>query len=201
MALVFVLLWAGAWSTATRNIIWQDNLTLYQDAVNQSPDFAPAQNQLALALNAHNRHDEANEILIRNKIPEGGGASLNAAAALWAQGDYAAARGFLVQYLVDNPGAHETQVLEMLVRMTSEYLNGISDETVKRNGYRNILIWLERIREISATGFNYYRIGRIHLALGDKIAAQQAFAEAARLFPPDSIYKAPATKLAIDLAR
>jgi tetratricopeptide (TPR) repeat protein len=201
IVLVSLLLGAGAWLTATRNIVWQDNLTLYQDAVRQSPDFAPAKNQLALALKAHNRFDEANEILASNKMPGGDAASLNIAVALWEQGDYFAARSYLLQLLADNFGVRETQILEMLVRVTSEYLDGINDETLKRKGYKDTLVWLERLTEISSTGFNYYRIGRIQLALEDGVAAQHAFAEAARRFPPDSIYKEPATKLARDLAQ
>jgi hypothetical protein len=182
-------------------MVWQDNLTLYQDAVRQSSDFAPAKNQLALALNAHNRNAEANEILASNKLSEADAASLNTAAALWDQGHYDAARSFLLLRLEDNPVAREAQVLEMLVRITSEHLNGINDETLRRNGYKDILVWLERIKDLSPTGFNYYRIGRVHLVLEDKVAAQHAFAEAAKRFPADSIYKKPATKLATDLPR
>ncbi|MCK4501550.1 MAG: hypothetical protein KAU22_00855, partial [Desulfuromonadales bacterium] len=200
IVLPFVLCGA-AWATTNRNIVWQDNLTLYQDAVEKSPNFAPAINQLAIALKAHNRHDEASKLLVKNQMPVGDVASLNVAAALWDQGDYTAARSYLLQRLVDNPGAQETRILEMLVKMTSEYLNETDDNTLKRNGYKDILVWLERITEISSTGFNYYRIGRIHLVLEDKVAAQKAFAEAVKLFPADSMYKEPATKLARDLAR
>jgi tetratricopeptide (TPR) repeat protein len=201
IVVVSLLLGVGAWTTATRNIVWQDNLTLYQDTVRQSPDFAPARNQLALALKAHNRHDEANDILINNKVSAGGIPPLNVAAALWDQGDYAAARGYLMKLLVDKPGAQETLILEMLIKITTEHLNGIDDDSLKRNGYKDVRAWLGRILEISSTAFNYYRIGRIHLLLDDKLAAQRAFAEAAKRFPSDSIYKAPATKLARDLAQ
>jgi len=106
-----------------------------------------------------------------------------------------------MQRLEDNFGVRETEILEMLVRMTRAHLNDIDDESLKRKGYIDILGWLERITEISATGFNYYRIGRLRLTLGDKVSAQKAFADAARLFPDDSIYKKPATKLARDLAQ
>lgn len=198
--LVFLLLGVSSWATASRNMIWQDNLTLYQDAVRQSPDFAPAKNQLALALIAHNRREDANEMLASNEMPVSKIASLNVAAALFDRGEYAAARDNLLHRLENNPADLETKILKMLVKMTSKYLNDINDETLKRDGYSDILEWLERIKEISPTGFNYYRIGRIQLILEDKVAAQHAFAEAARRFPPDSIYKKPATKLATDLA-
>jgi hypothetical protein len=68
IVLVSLLLGVGGWMTVSRNMVWQDNLTLYQDAVRQSPDFAPAKNQLALALKAHHRQDEADEILASNLI-------------------------------------------------------------------------------------------------------------------------------------
>jgi len=201
IVLISLFLGGAAWLTASRNVVWQDNLTLYQDAVRQSPDFAPARNQLALALKTHNRNAEANEILASNKMSVSNNASLNVASALFEQGDYAAARDKLLHRLKENPGGLEPRILEMLVRVTSEYLGDINDETLKRNGYKDILVWLERIKEISSTGFNYYRIGRIQLLLEDKVAAQHAFAEAARRFPADSIYFKPATKLATDLAQ
>ncbi len=199
--LVFLLVGAGGWATANRNMVWQDNLTLYEDTVRKSPDFAPARNQLALALKARNRQDEANQILVSNEVSKGDAASLNVAVALMDQGDYFAARSELLQRLPDEQGYRKAQILEMLVRITSKYIEQTGDESLKRLGYQDTVEWLERIKEISPTGFNFYRIGRVYLRLENKDAAQKAFADAAKRLPADSIYKEPAAKLARDLAQ
>jgi hypothetical protein len=199
--LVFFLLGVAGWATSVRNIVWQDNLTLYQDAVRQSPDFAPARNQLALALKAHNRDDEAMEIVVSNKSANEKEASLNNAVAMMKQGDYVAARTNLLQLANNEYGYQETKTLDMLITLTYEYLKDVSDPGLQRASYKDMLVWLERIKINNPSAFNNYRIGRIHLLLENKSAAQQAFAEAARLFPVDSIYKEPAAKLATELAQ
>ena len=58
-----------------------------------------------------------------------------------------------------------------------------------------------KLKEMTPDGFNYYRLGRVHLILKNRGAAQRAFAEASIRLPEDSIYKGPATKLARDLAQ
>lgn len=193
-----IVVWG--WQTSSRNIVWQDNLTLYQDAVRQSPDFAPAKNQLALALQKHGYEEEAAKILVSNKMPSTGNAAMNAAVAVAEDGNYAAARSELLSRLADADDYQTVKTLELLLRLTNKYVKNADDE-LKDAAYRDIAEWLERIKEISPTGFNYYRIGRAQLRLGDKAAAQVAFAEAVKRLPADSIYKKPAEKLARDLGR
>lgn len=200
LGLLPLLVGAAIWATASRNIVWQDNLTLYQDTVDKNPDFAPAINQLAVALRENNRAEEARVLLARNRMPDHDVASLNYAAALWQAGDYAGARADLLGRL-ENAGDNKIRILEMLIGMTTEHINQVSDERLKRDYYGDILGWLERLRETLPNGFVYYRIGRVHLILGNRDDAQRAFAEAAKLFPPDSIYKGPSEKLARELAR
>ncbi len=199
--LVFLLLGIAGWATSARNIVWQDNLTLYQDAVRQSPDFAPARNQLALALKAHNRDNEAMDIVVSNKSANEKATALNNAMALTEQGDYVAARAKLLQLAENERGYQETKILDLLIKLTHQYLKDVDDSDLRRVCYKDMLGWLERIKINNPSAFNNYRIGRIHLLLENKSAAQQAFAEAARLFPVDSIYKEPAAKLATELAQ
>ncbi len=198
--LVLLLFGVAAQATSSRNLVWQDNLTLYQDAVRQSPDFAPAKNQLALALQKHGRAEEAAEILANNEIQDGGVAALNGAVVLAEGGDYAAAKSDLISRLTDAGSYQKVNILEMLVRLTAKYTKEIDDEELKRANQREMVGWLEQIREISPTGFNYYRVGRMQMFLGNKVAAKVAFAAAAKRFPENSIYKKPAAKLARDLA-
>jgi hypothetical protein len=199
MVCIPLLAVAAVWATTTRNILWQDHLTLYQDTVRKSPEFAPAKNQLALALYAHNRPDEARALLAQNKMPEGDAASLNRAVAFWEVGDYEAARADLMKRL-ERPGGGKIQILEMLIRMTTARALEVTDAEVTRACYNDILGWMEQIRDIAPSGFLSYRIGRVQLILNNRLEAQRAFADAARQLPPDSLYKEPAAKLARNLA-
>jgi len=75
----------------------------------------------------------------------------------------------------------------------------VEEEALKRTYYQDILAWLERIKTIAPSGFVNYRLGRIHLLLGNRSEAQQAFAAAVDMLPADSIYREPAVKLAREL--
>lgn len=194
--MVIPLLAAGAcWATTERNLVWQDNLTLYEDAVSQSPDFAPARNQLALALIARHRQEEARAIMVENVMPAKNMGEFNRAAAYWQEGDYSSARADL-QGRLQTSGSQEIKVLEMLVQMTAAQALKSGDEREQRAYYTDILLWLERLARLSPNGMVYYRIGRFHLLLDNRDQAGKAFAEAARRLHPNSPYREPAAKLA-----
>ncbi len=198
--LVFSILVFWGWQTADRNVVWQDNLTLYQDTVRKSPDFAPAKNQLALALQKHGRAEDAAEILANNEMPVSGLAAVNVAVAFAEGGDYEAAKNDLLGRLHDADDYQKAKILEKLIQLTDEYGRETQDEKLIRAVNQEVVGWLKQIREMSPTGFNYYRVGRMQIFLGNKAAAKAAFAEAAKRLSPDSIYFKPATKLATDLA-
>jgi cytochrome c-type biogenesis protein CcmH/NrfG len=61
--------------------------------------------------------------------------------------------------------------------------------------------WLERLEKLTHNSFHWYRLGRVHLFMKNRAEAQRCFAEAAKRMPKDSIYYAPAAKLAHDLAQ
>ncbi|PLX83447.1 MAG: hypothetical protein C0616_00265 [Desulfuromonas sp.] len=197
--LVPAVIGGAVWATATRNIVWQDNLTLYQDTVRKSPDFARAKTQLAMALRERGRKEEALALLGENSSASGGEAMMNRAAALWEEGDYEAARAELLE-LLENPRGIEIKILNNLVAITMEQANKTEDEDLKRLYYEDILGWLKRIYSLWPNGFVSYRIGRVHLILNNRSAAQRAFAKAAETLPPDSLYHEPAAKLARTLA-
>ncbi len=191
----FMVLVSSAWATAQRNIIWQDNLTLYQDTVEKSPDFPRAKNELAIALYAKGRDLEAEALVRTTQFQTSQLASLNLAALYIEQGDYQAARTTLVDKL-ENENVIKTRVLEMLIRNASEKAEKTTDESQKRFYYNEMLDWLNQLEHRTGNPFVSYRKGRVYLILDDRGAAQASFAIAARGLPEDSVYKAPATRLA-----
>lgn len=194
-----LILGTCAWATVERNIVWQDNLTLYEDTVRKSPDFGPARNQLALALYTYNRTAEATTLLASLPISEGQSASLNQAALMIGQRRYGDARAILFQSLA-NPGANEERILEMLVKATSEMAEQSKGRVKKRMLYGEVAGWLERLECLTHNAFHWYRLGRVYLILNNRHEAQRCFSEAARRLPSDSIFKEPAAKLARKLA-
>jgi tetratricopeptide (TPR) repeat protein len=75
------------------------------------------------------------------------------------------------------------------------------DEEVRRNYHLEMVGWLSRLMELSGDPFNWYRLGRIHLWLGNREEAKNCFASAARLLPEDSYYLQPSRKLVKDLSQ
>jgi protein O-mannosyl-transferase len=198
IAVIIFLLFVSAFFTVNRNIVWQDNLTLYQDTVLKSPDFGPARNELAIAYYAHNRKEQANSLIATTRIPFDQASSLNRAAVLAEQGRYSEARGILLQRL-EKPGLLEIDILTMLLKVNTKMAEKSLDEKEKILLYRENIIKLERLEHITHNPFYWYRLGQLHLILKDRQQAQECFSKAANRLPVDSIYKAPAEKLAREL--
>jgi len=199
VVVLVLLLGFASWTVVARNLVWQNNLSLYQDTVRKSPDFAGARQHLAAALREHGREEDALALLGQNPEEKGRFALLSLASAHRRAGDYVAARASLLK-LLEDPGDLEFRVLDQLIQMTSDRARQIQDSELRRASYQEVLEWLERMSERWPNGFVFYRIGRIHLILNNRMEARLAFAEAARRLPTDSPYQAPAAKLARNLA-
>jgi hypothetical protein len=89
----------------------------------------------------------------------------------------------------------------MLVVLTFEEIEKLTGVEEKRLRYLDIVGWLERLGKVTRNPFLWYRLGRVHLILEDRLEAQRCFAEAARRLPEGSVYKAPAARLARNLAQ
>ena len=68
--------------------------------------------------------------------------------------------------------------------------------TLKKPIYRENLELLLSYQEMRPDPFNLYRIGKMHLALGSDMEANQYFNDAYRLAPQDAFYREPTLKLA-----
>lgn len=200
MVLVPLLLMIWGWATVNRNILWQDNLSLYQDTVSKSPTFDPVKNELAQALYAHNRPAESATLINSIRMPSAQEASLNKASVLIEQKHYREGREFLLKRL-ENPGSNELSILRLLVKATMEMAEISSTRAEVRSLYQEIVPWLERIEQLTHDPFAWYQLGRVHLLLKNRQAAQHCFSEAAKRFPADSMYRAPSEKLARKLAQ
>jgi tetratricopeptide (TPR) repeat protein len=202
MVLVIVLFASSVWATASRNIIWQDNLTLYHDTVSKSPDFSQAKNELAMALLDQGRTDESNALMIVNRTPAEQRSSLNQAVALAKENRYNDARSLLVARVSsENDIELKSRTLDILVSLSLEEAGKMTNGAEQRRIYLDIIAWLEQLHKLTNSSFQWYRMGRVYLLLHNKIEAQRCFAKAAIELPKNSQYKESAAKLAKNLGK
>jgi tetratricopeptide (TPR) repeat protein len=190
------------YGTITRTILWQDNLALFQDTLRKSPDFMPAQNEIATALKKKGRLTEALEILKKmekkDELVNYQYGLINKAGALADNGDYDTARHILRDILKD-PGRHESLVLEKLLEVNKIQL--FSGKTTSAAVYADTVTCLTRLYEITGNPFYQYRLGVVHLHEKNNALALQSFTIVTKIAPPAIYYRKPAEKLAKDLAK
>lgn len=203
VAIAFVaVLTAFSLSTFKRNIIWQDNLSLFTDTVRKAPNFPPARNELAVALNAQGKSAEARELFKNNHLEsslknrEYG--VLNAAGSLASDGKLDEAHRLLVENL-DRRGKHYAAILKKLVEVNERRIK-VAGSTYRSNKIRRENVeYLLELHKSTGDPFFYYRIGQAYLALNDKESARNYFSLAASKSPEGAYYREPARTLATDL--
>lgn len=200
---IFVtVLTAVAWSTVSRNIIWQDNLALFTDTVRKAPDFPPARNELALALNAQGRTREAKDLFKNNHLEaslknrEYG--VLNAAGSLASDGKLDEAHRMLAENL-DRRSKHYVAILKKIVEVNERRISSAGSpdelESIRRENVEHLI----ELHKTTGDPFYYYRIGQAYLALKDNVSARSYFILAADKSPEGAYYREPARKLARNL--
>jgi tetratricopeptide (TPR) repeat protein len=189
---IFLLLAGAGTATAQRNLVWQDNLTLFEDTVRKSPTFAAAKNELAIALNERGRKEEAHALLLANSGDDYQPSTLNKVRVYLNQGKLEQAHILLLQY------QQKTQTFESL-----ELQNKLNEVRLKeaqpehqQDIWREMLAALQQLLQMTGDQFYHYRIGQVQLRLGEKAAAKQSFATAYKNSSPTSHYHEAARKLA-----
>ena len=197
-----VLAGIAAYGTASRTILWQDNLSFFQDTLRKSPGFVPAQNEIANALYAEGKNQEADAIINSIQLPDElinrQYGLISKASVLINNDDYAGARTLMNQALAD-PGKHEVAILEKLLKI--DKLQLFAKKASLKELYPGSVRTLTRLMELTGDPFYSYRLGIVHLQVGEKNKALIAFTTVARTAPADSYYLKPAEKLAKDLSK
>jgi hypothetical protein len=190
------------YGTASRTILWQDNLAFYQDTLRKSPDFVPAKNELANALYAEGKIEQANAIITSMPLPED---LLNRqyglsskASVLLNNGDFAGARALMNQALA-NPGKHEVEILNKLLLI--DRLQLMAKKATIKELYPGSVKNLTRLIELTGNPFYSYRLGIVHMQMGERRKALTVFDTVVRTAAPAAYYRKPAEKLAKELAK
>jgi len=123
---LITLLTVITYSTVNRNMVWQNNIILFQDTLRNSPDFYLVQNALAVSLGQKGRLEESRELMLSIKAPEGskrGGKLIdsNQAMLMAAKGDFLGAKKLLLRN-IENSGVLYPTILENLVIVDTKLL-------------------------------------------------------------------------------
>ena len=189
------------YGTVSRNLLWQDNLALFQDTVRKSPDFIPAQNEVASALQAKGNRNGATAIYKSfnnlNGLVNAQYGLKNKACAFMDEGNFPEARKILME-LQANPGKHEVSILLLMLQLHKMQVDS-KKETIKE-AYVESVAALTRLIELTGDPFYSYRLGLVHMQVGERKKAIAAFATVTRTASPAVYYFKAAKKLANDLA-
>jgi hypothetical protein len=198
---VFALLVMTAFITVQRTMVWQNNLTLYQDTIRKSPDFAPISNQLAIALSDENRlADAMKQIEVGKKSKIHGDMVLlyvNQASILGSQKKYDEAYRALVQTYKDKgvETAHIEVIKSYIFLMERDRV-----DTKDKGRSKRLLSRLADMHEIyykrSGDTDHLYRAGQLALAGQDRAKAHRFFLEVAEKAPKESMFKEFGRKMA-----
>jgi hypothetical protein len=194
-----VLFTATAFATVNRNIIWQDNLTLYLDTNQKTPNYPPVVNELAAALKEHGRYEEGNRLIKGNAVDKGAKHAelydLNRAKVLCEGNDSKAARRLLLDNL--NPsGKMYAELLVKLVDVDFTLMAQAADRKEKEKLRLELVTLFTKLQESTGDPYFFYKLGQQHLSGGNKVEACRCFAKAFEAAPEDAFYKLPAKKLA-----
>lgn len=190
----------SAYSTVNRNLIWQNNITLFQETLRSSPGFFLAQNALAHALQQQGRNTESRELMLSMVAPEGskrGGKLVdgNRAQIMAADGDLVGAKKLLLRNIEDSGVLYATNV-DQIIDIDMTLLEKERDSRKAKELQQEIVSLLLKLQEKNNDPFYYYRIGQFYLHMGDKLQAQRYFAQASLNSSEGTHYKQAAAKLA-----
>jgi tetratricopeptide (TPR) repeat protein len=191
-----ILLGIAVYATASRTLLWQDNLAFFQDTLKKSPGFMPAKNEIANALLARGREQEAISVINSIELPEDLTnyqlGLMSKASAFARKGDNSGARDVL-RGALKNPGKFEARIIDQLVKVNeSEVLAG---RATKGTFTRENVELLNRLHQITGDPFVLYRLGLVHLSAGETAKARDVLQRVVAKAPEKMYYRQTAQKL------
>jgi tetratricopeptide (TPR) repeat protein len=204
IAVVLILFSVLTISTVRINIIWQDNLSLFEDTVAKSPDFPPAKNELAEALLQHGRTDEAFKLVQVNADTANKSnyttAAINRAKVMAAENDLEGSRKLLMAKL-ETPGKKYDEIIKELIAVDEMRADQTRSASKRFEIHSEQIDLLTKLYTKTSDPFYSYRIGQIYLFMNKRNKARSYFEKAYERAPDSAYYKLPAKRLAENLKR
>jgi tetratricopeptide (TPR) repeat protein len=198
--IIFLIITGASIVTVNRNIIWQSNLTLYEDTIKKSPNFAPARNEYGIALakkgyieEARRQFEIAQNLTGDNKykyLPVSNLAKLSTKnTSLEDQKE----RHIRLLLECKDPQTLRWLILE-IIRINEEIILKEKDINKRKSLSKEIISYYKKLLEFEKNGFYYYRLGQYYMAVNDRKNAIESFKESVRL-SPDQYFSEPARRL------
>ena len=197
-----LLLFVFGSATAQRNIVWQKNITLWLDVVEKSPTFAAGHNDYAVALSMEGNKQEAQKhYALAETLAAGTGKNLAKSNLALQEGDSEQQLAMLDTILQNEQSPKlRGQLLYSIIRLiNNDLIHQESDSEKQRFWIKRLLTCQEQLATLDKNPYHLYRIGQLHLALGEKSAAQAAFATTCQA--SNDYFTQPACTLATRLAQ
>lgn len=197
--ILIVLVCLAALFTYKRNLIWRSNLSLYQDAVDKSPEFGDIHNELGIALlrngdiqSARKHFILAQQLSKRPLIREF--ASLNLlncdifGKTLYEQ------KNIILNY-IDSRDDVQSQLRIILRNLNNQIIRNETDPAKRALLMKEVIVLNDRIFRELNDSHCLYSNGQLMLVLGDRKAALDYFRRTILSAPSDAYYFEPAKKL------
>lgn len=203
-AALLVLLGAG-YATWQRNLIWQTNLTFFQECVRQNPEYIPTRNELASALQNAGRVEEAQRIYLSNKVPATANyhivTEINRANVMAANKDIKGAIALLKGVDCQEANPFYKNYLQNRLYLNGLLLQESIDQKLRNAVNRENIELTKKMFLRSGDPFYYYQIGKLCMIAADNKQAAEYFRLAAEKSPSKAFYKEPARKLSERLSK
>ena len=200
---VAILFTAIACATISRNLIWRDNIALFEDAIAKSPEFPFARSVLADLLIEVGRVEEGRVLIRSTTAPKGlrnaDFLDLKRAKLLFDEGKYDAAKQ-LILVKRSKEGQLYYSFQKLLAKVNHASLSKLSGQEWEKAFNDTIELHLE-LYQVTRDPFYYYMLGRIYMQAGNQERAAHYFQLASEQSPAGTHYKAAATSLAKSLLK
>ena len=188
--------------TNHRNLLWQDNLSLYRDTLAKSPQFNGMRNQIGIELIESRQlglaKDELDKGLLKSNDSKSFLFFINMSRVAVAKGDLPAAREIILQAFTQKQQANP-EVLKMLARIDEKSLFIVVEPNEKEKVIRELIDTYDCLFPMIRDPSILYRKGQLALFVGESAKALESFQRAGRLAPKDAYYRAASIKLAAKL--
>ena len=201
--IILVLAVGMTYTTVQRNLLWQDNLLLFQDAVKKSPEFPFVRTVYADLLIKAGRAEEGNEIIRTTVAPEGlrnvDFLKLKQASLFFREGHYQDARDLIFEAR-DKDSQLYFLFQQLLADVDTKLLEMVGEEQRQQLLEETVAVLLE-LKQSYQDPFYYYRAGKLYLQYDLNEKAAEYFQKAAKEAPEGVFYKGTAAALAEKLTR
>jgi tetratricopeptide (TPR) repeat protein len=191
-----------AYATFERNLVWQDNVRLFEDTVSKSPDFPFARSVLADLRREAGREAESKAMIQANTAPEGlrnaDFLDLKRVELLLQENSYEEARALILESR-RRAGQLYYNFQRALVKVDHHLVQSRSGPERQEIVDELVSVYQELI-QVTRDPFYHYRLGQFHLQESDRTSATRHFSLAAQQAPEGVFYKKAAAKLAEKLS-